>query len=124
MKYLKYKFNIISQEVFQFSLIAYIILILIEMLKEGFVSSFLNINILLGIVLISGLIMVITHNENDTTVYRVTGEDIQNGIILSIALGFGVYFMTKQLGIVSIVVASLVGIVLFLMTILFYLDQK
>lgn len=55
--------NIITKEIFQVSLITYLILLLAETVQEGFVSYFFNLNILLALVLVSGIIMTITHFE-------------------------------------------------------------
>lgn len=56
-KKIKSTLGIISQELFNISLITYLVLLLIETLNKGFVTDFFNLNLLLAIVLISGLIL-------------------------------------------------------------------
>ena len=68
MKINKLKLYIISQELFQFSLITYLILLLIQMVKVEFISNFLFLlNILLGVIFSSGFIMVITSDKRIIT---------------------------------------------------------
>lgn len=52
--------NVVSREIFQVSLVTYLILTLAETLKPGYVSNFLNMNYVLGVVLVTGVAMVLT----------------------------------------------------------------
>ena len=47
----KIKIHVIAEELFQFSLVTYSILIVVETIKQGFVTNFFNINIRLFFVL-------------------------------------------------------------------------
>jgi len=53
----------INHELFQALLVAFLILLLMEQLWTGSVSRYLDMNIFLGIVIISGAVAVLTHNE-------------------------------------------------------------
>lgn len=64
--------NIILTELFQISLITYLILLITETVKSSFVSEVFNLNILLGVVLISGIGKVLTEVENDNSVNTFT----------------------------------------------------
>jgi hypothetical protein len=55
--------NVSSREFFQVFLVTYLLLTLAETFREGFVSNFFNINYLLGVVLVSGVAMVLTETE-------------------------------------------------------------
>lgn len=57
---LKIYASVISKDLFQVSLVTYLILLLLETVKTGFVSFFLDLNIILWVVLVSGVIMVLT----------------------------------------------------------------
>jgi hypothetical protein len=47
--------KIICQEVFQVSLGGYLILLVAETIRSGFVSNFFDLNILLVVILVSGI---------------------------------------------------------------------
>lgn len=55
--------SIIGQEVFQASLVTYLLLTLAETFREGFVSNFFNMNYLLLVVLVIGVAMVLTEPQ-------------------------------------------------------------
>src|ERR1051326_1122146 len=106
MTNLKLKTHIISEEFFQFALVTYLMLTLAETVKTGFVSNFLNPNIILGIVLLGGVTMVLTHEGNSVTEVRpkkITGNDIQNFILLAVGGGLLVYFKTQDMGTISLI---------------------
>lgn len=124
MKYFTYKINVIAQEVFQFSLVMYLMLYLIEMLKEGAVSTFFDIRIILGVVIFSGIVMVLTYHKSEISRHTTTSKEVQNGIMLVILASFGVYIMTNELGVIAISISILTGIILCLLIVLLYLDQK
>lgn len=69
---LKLTINIMSKELFQSSLICYLILLVLETIKSGFVTFFFNINILLLICLISGLFAVVTEDQEKKEESRKT----------------------------------------------------
>ena len=52
--------NIVGREFFQVSLVTYLGLTLGETLRPGFVSNFFNLNYVLLVVLVSGVVMVLT----------------------------------------------------------------
>src|SRR5260370_11358997 len=100
MKIWKFRVHLIAQEFFQYSLITYLILLLAETLKEGFVSSFFNFNILLWIVLLRGVCMVVTNPsvELPHTPKKLNGADVQNSIVFAVIGGAIVYIKTEELG--------------------------
>jgi hypothetical protein len=59
---------IVARELFQTSLVTYLILVVAETLKEGFVSNFFNMNYLLGVVLTSGTAMVLAEPDKKAMV--------------------------------------------------------
>lgn len=61
-KIVRYLYTI-SIEIFQVSLVTYLILLIAETIKPGIVTYFFNLNILLVFVVSSGIIMVLTHYE-------------------------------------------------------------
>ncbi|MBW3538351.1 hypothetical protein KY386_02570 [Candidatus Parcubacteria bacterium] len=55
--------NIVAREFFQTALVTYLLLTLAETLREGFVSNFFNMNYLLLVVLVTGVVMVLTEPD-------------------------------------------------------------
>jgi len=127
MKHIKIKTNLIIGEIFQFSLVTYIILLLVETVQEGFVSYFFNLNILLGFVLLMGILMTITHNEQleqHTTPQRVNRENLQYSLMVGLCGGLLVYYKTQWLGDIATVIALLTGGIIVLLSLLFFSDNK
>jgi hypothetical protein len=63
MKVWKLKLYLVAEELFQFLLVTYLVLLLIETLQEGFVSYFFNLHLLLIPIILNSLIIVITYDE-------------------------------------------------------------
>src|SRR5260221_14684006 len=101
---MKYKLHIYMQELFQFSLVTYLILQLAETIQEGFVSFFFNINYLLFVVITSGLLMILTENPNvlPQPPKKITSFDVQNIILIAIGGGLLVHYKTQDLGKISL----------------------
>lgn len=69
---MKQTINIASREFFQTSLVTYLLLTLAETLSEGFVSNFFNMNYLLLVVLVTGIVMVLTEPPESPVGQAVT----------------------------------------------------
>ena len=120
----KVKIHIIAQEIFQYSLITYLILQIAEIINQGFVSNFFNINILLILILVCGIIMVITNDENNISSQpqKITSTDIQNIVLMSFGGAFLVYVKTQNLGKISILISFITAIIIFLISILSFTE--
>jgi hypothetical protein len=113
----KNKFGIITEELFRYSLITYILLLIGETIKEGFVTFFLNLNYLLAIVLISGLLMAIFSPEWIKKRHKkFTERDNQWILLFCIGGGFLVYYKTKELGDLALIYSLFTVILLFFLT--------
>jgi hypothetical protein len=55
---------IFSREAFQISLLLYMIALGAEIIKPGVVTNFLNLNIILVVVLVSGITMALTEKKS------------------------------------------------------------
>jgi hypothetical protein len=94
---------------------------LAETLKEGFVSFFFNLNILLVVVLVSGVIMVLTHNEHlepEKTQQKIKHTDIEYTLVLAVGGALLVYYKTQELGTISYIIAGLTAIIIILLSLL------
>lgn len=102
----------IISEVFRVSLVVYIIYYLINLFIPGFISTFFNLNILLVIIIFSGLItMAVMPDQESDKPSRASWKRYLSLIILAILVGFSVYYLTRPAGKVSWVLASLVSFI-------------
>lgn len=107
----------ILNHIFQILLITYLVLLLVEQIWTGVVSLYLNLNYLLIVVIIVGIIDVFSEhfpvNKKETTY-----KDYIFIIILGI-LGFLIIkYKTMQLGWLSWLISIIAGILIILLSIL------
>jgi hypothetical protein len=107
MKAWKVKVHIILEEFFGFSLVSYLILLLIENIKAGAVSSLFDMHILLAIVILSGIGMIVTFTPyNEKSTEKIVSADIQNFLFLTIISGLLVYYNTQDLGSLAFIITG------------------
>lgn len=130
MKLWRIKIHFIAKEIFQYSLLTYLILFLTEMIKQGLVSFFFNLNILLFIVLLSSIIMVLTNNERlekelkSKDIFKLNILNVGYIIIFTASGGFFVWYETQDLGVVSIIISVISAILIVLFSFLIFFDSK
>ena len=128
IKIWKVKTYIVTKEIFQYSLVTYLILLLAETVKAGVVSYFFNLNILLAVVLLSGMIMILTYDKKipiPTPAHKkVRSQDIIYCILIALGGGFFVYAGTFDLGIIAIVVGCLAALLIFLLSLLLLTGEE
>ncbi len=111
------KIKIITNEIFQVSLITYLVFILIESFREGFVTMFFNINILLAIVTLSGLTVALLGggNEENNNIHKKLKyeEDWFTPACAAIVTGVLVYFKIQNLGILAAFISIIVAVISF-----------
>lgn len=113
----------IIHHLFQTLLVTYLILLLIEQVSTGFVSTYLNLNYLLILVIISGILSVfsepdkIKHEKPKLKDYiYIAGLSIAGFIIIK--------FKTVELGWLSWAVSIIAGILIALLSILILEDDE
>src|SRR3989338_4064766 len=117
-------------EIFKISLLSYLVFYLIEDFFPGFVSGFFNMNILLGIVVGSGVFTVISHKEESKegegkeVKNKIRARDIVFIVILSIIAGGLIYLKTKDLGKLGLAISIISGIIILLMSILLLTEEE
>src|SRR5258708_4947495 len=94
------KLGIFIKYLFETSLFLYLICIVLDLVKTVFVSNVFNLNILLGVVLVSGFLSIILGYEEITQLGKPTITDTNWYYIIGIsAIGaFVVFFKTMYLG--------------------------
>ena len=120
-------------EIFKISLLSYLLFYLIEDFFPGFVSSFFSMNILLGIVVGSGVLTVISQKPDSAKASTDEGRieenkfrarDIVFIVILSIIAGGLIYLKTKDLGKLGLAISIISGIIILLMSILLLTEEE
>lgn len=83
-------FNNICQQVFGIFLIGYLFFFLIDQIFDNFVSNFINLNYILTVVIISGILLIFFQDKNNDV--NVSAKEIKNYSwkysIVSFFLGF------------------------------------
>lgn len=119
-------------EIFKISLLSYLLFYLIEDFFPGFVSSFFSMNILLGIVVGSGVFTVVsqepasakaTAGEGRVEGNKIRVRDIVFIVILSIVAGGLIYLKTKDLGKLGLAISIISGIIILLMSVLLLIED-
>lgn len=113
---------LINQEIFQVSLLIYLVIILVENFQKGVVSDFFNFNWILWIVIISGILMVPCSEREDEQI--ATNQAIGwRGrilliilIILAIISAMLIFVKIKDLGWLALAVSILGGLIIFLIS--------
>jgi len=93
---------------------------LIENFKNGFITHYFNLNILLITVIISGVITVsLKREEDEKEIKKIKKRDYVFIIILGVVAAGVIYYRTKEIGILSYVISVISGIIIILLSILF-----
>ncbi len=103
--------------IFQILLVTYLILLLIEQIWVGVVSYYLNLNYLLIIVIISGILDVFSEHYK-LPEKKPTKKDYLFIILLGIAGFMIIKFKTTQLGWLSWMISIIAGILIILLSFL------
>jgi hypothetical protein len=118
MKFWKLKLHLIAEELFQFLLVTYLVLLLIETIQEGFVSYFFNFHLLLVAIILNGSIIVLTYDEKLTSPQKTNKLNKVYVSLLIIGGALLVYLKTTMLDAAAIVFALLTGILLLFLSFL------
>lgn len=102
--------------VFQILLLTYLILLLIEQIWAGIISTYLNLNYLLVFVILIGVLDVFS--EHSAIISKTTKKDYVFIFILGI-LGFlTIKYKTSDLGTLSWIISVIAGTLIILLSIL------
>lgn len=108
---------VLVNHVFQTLLVTYLILLLIEQIWAGIVSVYLNLNYLLVIVIIAGILDVFS--EQPVRKNESVGKKDYAFVFALGILGFGVIkYKTAQLGGLSWMISIIAGVLIILLSLL------
>jgi hypothetical protein len=103
--------------IFQTLLVTYLVLLLIEQIWTGIVSQYLNLNYLLIIVIIAGVLDVFSEHSVITQ-KPVTWKDYSFVVLLGITGFLIIKFKTESLGWLSWLISIIAGILIILLSLL------
>lgn len=126
-----YKNNIIRQIVslaFEVSLISYLFFYLVETLSASFISRFYSLNYHMYLVIIFGVLTVILTSDKKAEGIvqpktKVKVRDYFFILMLSLISSGIIWFKTKDLGRLSLVIAALSGLIIFFLSLLLMFDK-
>ena len=107
---------------FQTVLITYLMLLLLEQLFPGFVSVYLNLNYLLALVILIGIIDVFSEHEIKEA--KATKKDYFFIIALGILGSLIIFYKTKSLGFISYMISIIAGVLIILLSFLVLSEDK
>jgi hypothetical protein len=106
---------------FQTLLVTYLILLLIEQIYPGFVSTYLNLNYLLILVIASGIADVFT--EKKKIKEKTTKKDYYLIYALGILGTIIIKYKTTELGYLSWIISIIAGILIILLSHLIFEEE-
>ena len=117
MEYFKGNTANLVNYTFQSLLVTYLLLLLIEQIQKGFVSTYFNLNYLLIIVIIAGILSVFSEKEKEKE-SKPTWKDYAYITVLAGAGLVIIKFKTADLGYLSWIISIIAGILIYLLSIL------
>lgn len=118
------KFMEFNHELFLTLLVTYLLLLLAEMIWTGSISAHLNINYLLIIVIISGVVSVLTRKEEEKVENsEVTKIDSLYIGALGIAGSLIIWYKIKDLGNLAYLISGVAGALIILLSLLLFEEE-
>ena len=120
----KNSIGIIFEEAFKVFFVGYLLFLIIETLKSGFITNFFNINIILLLVLVTGIGRILLGSKVQEKNIVEDGIDWYVIVAFSVFSGAIVYYKTKEMGNVSLVVSAISAVAIFLLSYLTLSDKE
>ena len=109
----------VIKEIFKISLISYLLLYLMENFKAGFISDYFNLNIILIITIISGILSVSGEKEvAEKEIERIKVKDYVFITILGAIAALLIYYGIKDIGKLAYLISAVSGVIIILISIL------
>jgi len=105
-------------------LVSYLLLLLIEEIWPKSVTPYLNMNILLILVIITGAIAVLTQKEEEKIISKPTRKDYLLIGILGLAGAGIIFYKTKEIGWLSYIISAISGILIILLSCLVINEEE
>jgi len=114
----------INKALFEQLLVSYLLLLLIEEIWPKSVTPYLNMNILLILVIITGAIAVLTQKEEEKIISKPTRKDYLLIGILGLAGAGIIFYKTKEIGWLSYIISAISGILIILLSCLVINEEE
>ena len=114
----------INKALFEQLLVSYLLLLLIEEIWPKSVTPYLNMNILLILVIITGAIAVLTQKEEEKIISKPTRKDYLLIGILGLAGAGIIFYKTKEIGWLSYIISAVSGILIILLSCLVINEEE
>ena len=114
----------INKALFEQLLVSYLLLLLIEEIWPKSVTPYLNMNILLILVIITGAIAVLTQKEEQKIISEPARKDYLLIGILGIAGAGIIFYKTKEIGWLSYIISAISGILIILLSCLVINEEE
>ena len=112
-------------DVFQVSLIVYLLILLIEQFKAGFASNFINLNWILWVVIVSGIITVLLNNgEQEREKKEIKWWDYLFIAVFGLVSGVLIYLKIKDLNWIAWVIGILSCLMIWLISYLIINEEE
>jgi hypothetical protein len=120
------KYGIAGREIFQISLVTYLILLILETIRTGIITHFININYIIPVIILSGIMMTLWDKEEyHLQKKKRLGElDIYYIAALSLGAGLLVWYKTSDLGWISIAISICTTLITILLALLIFLEDN
>ena len=114
-----------NHELFSTLLITYLLLLLAETIREGTVSAFMDMNYLLIIVIVTGVISVLTQKEEEKPEkVKLTGKDYIYIVILGVIGAAIVWYKIQDIGKLSYLISIIAGVLIILLSTLLFDEEE
>jgi len=115
----------IIAEIFKVSLLTYFILFIIEEFNKGIISNYFNFNILLTIIVVTGIATVLLDTDDQIEQRKnLRTKELLTIIAVAIIGGAIVFFKLQDVGIIAYIISFLSMVLVFLISILIVNDKK
>ena len=114
----------INKALFEQLLVSYLLLLLIEEIWPKSVTPYLNMNILLILVIITGAVAVLTQKEEQKVISEPTRKDYLLIGILGLAGAGIIFYKTKEIGWLSYIISAVSGILIILLSCLVINEEE
>jgi hypothetical protein len=123
MEFFKGKTAEIINYTFQTLLVTYLLLLLLEQIWNGFVSTYMNLNILLIIVIIAGVLDVFSEKQKEAK-KKIEWKDYAYIGVLALAGFIIIKIKTGELAGLSWIISIIAGALIFLLSLLILYDDE
>lgn len=115
----------LNQEFFSMSLITYLLVLLVKTIWNDYHPFYLNMDIFLFIIIISGAITILTHKEETKLeTQKITIKDYIFIICVGIFGSAIILYKTPNMGWMSYIISAITGILIILLSILVLEDEN